>query len=146
MKNTVEILKAIGDDTRLKMVRLLLQHNYCVGALARRLEITESAISQHLKVLREAGLLMGERRGHFMHYDVDRQQLLSLATEFGKLAAIQREACKPEEEECMQQKRDKCRAHDPGKECSEEVRFACHGPETDEKGNLHHRHCKRQES
>jgi ArsR family transcriptional regulator len=142
LKNTIAVLKAIADDTRLKIVRLLLQHNYCVGALARRLELTEAAISQHLKVLREAGLLVGERRGYFMHYDVDRNQLLTLASEFEELAAIQREACKPEEEDCKQKKRDKCHVHESGKECSEEVRFACHGPRADEKENLHHGHRK----
>lgn len=146
MKNTIVLLKAIADDTRLKIVKLLLQHNYCVSALARRLELTEAAVSQHLKVLREAGLLVGEKRGYFMHYDVDRKQLLALASELEKLAAIQREACKPEEEGCMQKKRDKCRVHESGKECSEEVRSACHGPKTDEKENFHYGYCKCHES
>jgi ArsR family transcriptional regulator len=146
LKNTIAVLKAIADDTRLKIVRMLLQHSYCVGALARRLELTEAAISQHLKVLREAGLIVGERRGYFMHYDVDRKQLLALASEFEQLAAIQREACKPEEEDCMQKKKDKCRVHESGKECPEEVRFACHGPRADEKGNLPYGHCKCQET
>jgi len=133
MENTALVLKAIADDTRLKIVKLLLKHNYCVGALARRLELTEAAISQHLKVLREAGLLIGEKRGYFMHYDVDRDQLRVLAAEFKELAAIQRQACKPEEEGCMQKKQEKCRAHKSGEKCSEEVRFACHGPKTEER-------------
>jgi ArsR family transcriptional regulator len=70
MENTTIVLKAIADDTRLKTVKLLLRHNYCVGALARRLDLTEAVISQRLKVLREAGLLIGEKRGYFMHYAV----------------------------------------------------------------------------
>lgn len=127
MENTILILKAIADDTRLKIVKLLLKHNYCVGALARRLDLTEAAISQHLKVLREAGLLIGEKRGYFMHYAVDREQLRALAKEIEALAEIEREACKPEAEDCMQEKRDRCHVHKSGKDCSEEVRFACHG-------------------
>jgi len=146
LKNTIAVLKAIADDTRLKIIRLLLQHNYCVGALARRLELTEAAISQHLKVLREADLLVGERRGHFMHYDVDRKQLRALISEFEELAAIQREGCQPKKEGCMQKKREKCRVHESGKECPEEVRFACHGPRADEKENLHNGHCNCHES
>jgi ArsR family transcriptional regulator len=146
LKNTTEVLKAIADDTRLKIIKLLLQHNFCVGALARRLELTEAAISQHLKVLREADLLVGERRGHFMHYDVDREQLRVLASELEELAGIQREGCQPEKEGCIQKKREKCGVHLSGKKCPAEVRFACHGPRDDEKENSHKRHCNRHES
>ncbi|NLM09764.1 MAG: winged helix-turn-helix transcriptional regulator [Clostridiaceae bacterium] len=121
MDNTLALLKAIADDTRLKIVRLLLQRNYCVGALARHLGLTEAAISQHLKILREAGLIIGERRGYFMHYYVEPKHLLTLASEFEKMAAIQRQTCKPEEEDCTQKKRDKCHVHESGKECSEKV-------------------------
>jgi ArsR family transcriptional regulator len=146
LKSTRATLKAIADDTRLQVVRLLLQHNYCVGALARRLDLTEAAISQHLKVLREAGLVVGEKRGHFMHYDVDRNKLRALASELEELAAIQREACKPEEEGCEGRRRDKCRAYEAGKECPEEVRFACHGPEDHGKENVHNGDCECQGS
>lgn len=111
MENTTTILKAIADDTRLRIVKLLLQHNYCVGALARRLKLTEAAISQHLKVLREAGLLIGEKRGYFMHYDVDREQLRALASKFEELAAVQREMCKPEDEGCIQRKENTNHGH-----------------------------------
>ena len=47
------VLKAIADETRLKIITLLLRHNYCVRALARKLELSESGVSQHLKVLRK---------------------------------------------------------------------------------------------
>lgn len=72
------VLKAIADETRMKIITLLLQHNYCVRALARKLEISEAAVSQHLKILREAGLLVGEKKGYFMHYDVNRNVLHEL--------------------------------------------------------------------
>ena len=71
-----KVLKAIADATRMNILTLLLKHNYCVRALANELELTEATISQHLKVLREAGLLVGERRGYFMHYLVNRSVLL----------------------------------------------------------------------
>ena len=59
---TTKILKAIADGTRFKILTLLLQQNYCVRALSRKLGLSESAISQHLKVLREAGLLVGVKK------------------------------------------------------------------------------------
>ena len=62
-----KVLKAIADETRMSILKLLLRHNYCVRALANELNLTEATISQHLKVMREAGLLTGEKRGYFMH-------------------------------------------------------------------------------
>ena len=43
----------------------------CVNALAHQLGVTQSAVSQHLRILRQAGLVRGARRGTFMHYSLD---------------------------------------------------------------------------
>lgn len=123
--NKTKVLKAIADETRMNILTLLLEHNYCVRALANELELTEATISQHLKVLREAGLLVGEKRGYFMHYDVERPVLHELAKEIEALAEIERKARKPEE-------RNDCPAHEkqdcPEKgTCSDEVKEFCHG-------------------
>lgn len=74
-----KILKALADETRLDLVKLLLTHDFCVGALAQRLGLSEGAVSQHLKLLREAGLVKGEKRGYFTHYTVERERLVELA-------------------------------------------------------------------
>jgi ArsR family transcriptional regulator len=68
-----EIFKALSDPTRLRLVRLLSASEgaLCVNALAGRLEVSQSAVSQHLRVLRQAGLVRGERRGYFVHYSLD---------------------------------------------------------------------------
>ena len=128
------VLKAIADETRMKILTLLLGHNYCVRALARNLKLSEATISQHLKVLREAGLLIGEKRGYFMHYDVERTVLHELANEIEALAAIEREVCTPEKGGCQQSEHEKC--HVKG-ECSEETKEFCHG-----KTGEHHCHRK----
>lgn len=94
--DTVKVLKALADETRFKILVLLLRHNFCVRALSKKIELTESAVSQHLKVLKEAGLLVGEKKGYFMHYDVDRNALRMLASKIEELADIQRELCRPE--------------------------------------------------
>ncbi|HPY98269.1 MAG TPA: metalloregulator ArsR/SmtB family transcription factor [Clostridia bacterium] len=120
-----KILKAIADDTRMSIVKLLLSHNYCVRALANELKLTEATISQHLKVLREAGLLVGEKRGYFMHYTVERAALRELAKEIDALAMIQQTTCEPEmREDCPADEKKEC----PKKEkCNETVREFCHG-------------------
>ena len=84
-------LKALADDTRMKLVQLLLRHDCCVRALAKRLGVSEAAVSQHVKVLREAGLVSGERRGYFVHYQVRREALRELGEEIAALADVPRE-------------------------------------------------------
>lgn len=84
--NQMLVLKAISDETRMKIIKLLLQHSYCVRALSNKLNISEAAVSQHLKILREAGLLTGEKNGHFTHYHVERSMLQDLAIKIENLA------------------------------------------------------------
>ena len=62
------LLKALGDSTRYKIFNCLLERKHCVRSLSKKLGITESAISQHLKLMKEAGLVYGEKYGYHMHY------------------------------------------------------------------------------
>lgn len=120
-----KVLKALADQTRMKILTLLLKHNYCVRALARELGFSEATISQHLKVLREAGLLIGKKRGYYMHYDVERSVLHELAGEIHALAEIERKACNSEvRDDCPASTEGMC--HKKGK-CSDEVQEFCHG-------------------
>lgn len=126
------ILKALADNTRMKILTLLLHHNYCVRALARELNFSEATISQHLKVLREARLIAGEKRGYFMHYDVERKVLRELACEIEAMANIKRQAFIPEEEGCLTFEQGKGHVQS---QCSDVTKEFCHGKE-----NGHHCH------
>ena len=86
-------LKALADDNRLKIVTLLLSKRYCVKALAKNLNISEAAVSQHLKVLKDTQLVIGEKKGYYMHYTVDRTVLKGLGSEISALADIEQIAC-----------------------------------------------------
>ena len=83
----------MADETRLKIIKDLLEHSFCVRALAKRLGLSEATVSQHLKMLREAGLVKGEKRGYFSHYTVDREQLLELAEFLRSLAMLEQQRC-----------------------------------------------------
>ena len=62
------ILEALGDGTRRTILAMLRTRPHCVGELADALPVTQPAVSQHLRVLREAGLVTvrkeGRRRFH----------------------------------------------------------------------------------
>jgi len=75
------MLKALGDGTRLRIFTLLISRKHCVRSVSRTLGITESAVSQHLKVLREAGLVYSEKHGHHSHYSPRQEALDFLAEE-----------------------------------------------------------------
>lgn len=80
------ILAALGEPTRFRLLQLLLERDLCVGALARELGISEPAVSQHLKKLRESGLVVGEKRGYWTHYVVNAAVLAAAAEDLGGLA------------------------------------------------------------
>ncbi|MGM0446297.1 MAG: ArsR/SmtB family transcription factor, partial [Bacillota bacterium] len=79
MDKILKRLKALADKNRLEIIKLLLTKNYCVSALAKRLDISESAVSQQLKILREADLVMGEKRGYYVHYLVKKENIQQIS-------------------------------------------------------------------
>ncbi len=86
MDEVITILKALSDETRYKLMEMLLKHDYCVRTLAHHLDISESAVSQHLKVLRNAGLVQGMKRGYYTHYRADRDLLNEVADQLAELS------------------------------------------------------------
>jgi ArsR family transcriptional regulator len=79
MRELARFFKALGDETRLRLVALLAQQELgralCVGRLAQELGVTDSAVSQHLRVLKDLGLVHAERRGYRLHYFLDSERL-----------------------------------------------------------------------
>jgi len=78
MESTTEqaaVFAALADPTRLKLLKLLSQSRefnaFCVNALAGMLEVSQSAVSQHLRVLKSVGLVSGKRMGYHIHYSVN---------------------------------------------------------------------------
>lgn len=73
--NELEIVHAITEPTRYAILCLLLRHDYCVRALARKLGISEPAVSQHMNVFKRYGLVEGRKLGYQVHYKVDRARI-----------------------------------------------------------------------
>ncbi len=78
------VFKAMGDPVRLRLLSLIASHEggeACVCELTGVFDLTGPTISHHLKVLREAGLITGERRGTWVYYRVEPDVL-------GRLSAV----------------------------------------------------------
>jgi len=86
MKPFLSTFKALADETRFRLLNLLLTQDLCGKALARRLGVSEAAVSQHLKVLKEAGLVEGQKRGYWIHYSVQGKGLEQIIGELERLA------------------------------------------------------------
>jgi len=74
-KELARILKVLSVDTRVRIVCLLRGRALCVNALATRLGVTQGAVSQHLRVMRDASLVIDEKRGFYVHYRLNEQTL-----------------------------------------------------------------------
>ena len=92
--NISVMLKALGEPTRLSIFQQLLIRKHCVRSLSEKLGITESAISQHMKVLREAGLVYGERFGYHIHYLPKREALDELCVAFAQMKHQSLDLCR----------------------------------------------------
>jgi ArsR family transcriptional regulator len=79
MKQLLKVMKALGDGTRLKMLKLLQHRTLCVCELTSLLGLSQSAVSKNLKLLEDAELIACERQGPWSNY--------RLATEANPYAA-----------------------------------------------------------
>ena len=76
------LFKAMGDPVRLRLLSLIASHaggEACVCDLTDAFDLTGPTISHHLRVLREAGLISGERRATWVYYRVEPDALRRLS-------------------------------------------------------------------
>ncbi|MBW0118292.1 ArsR/SmtB family transcription factor [Pseudonocardia abyssalis] len=76
------VFKALGDPVRLRLASLIASHDggeACVCDLTDAFELSGPTISHHLRVLREAGLITGERRGTWVYYRIQPDALRRLS-------------------------------------------------------------------
>jgi DNA-binding transcriptional ArsR family regulator len=74
-----DIFRALADPTRRAIFEKLAEGSKNASTLREGMEISQPAVSQHLSVLRNAGLVKEERQGRFVNYQVDPQGLVHIA-------------------------------------------------------------------
>lgn len=72
------VFDALGDPTRARIVHLLLLREMCTSDLAIVSGVSESAVSQHLRVLRSLGLARSRREGRVVYYSLDDEHVAAL--------------------------------------------------------------------
>ncbi|MFP4107419.1 MAG: ArsR/SmtB family transcription factor [Phycisphaerae bacterium] len=97
-KELARAMKVLSVQTRVHIVQLLKGRAMCVNALASRLDVTQGAVSQHLRIMRDAGLVIDEKRGYFVHYRLNDKTLTAWRTEIDALLtapAVQKTSAGP---------------------------------------------------
>ncbi len=75
MEEVLNILKALSEETRLRVLKLLQQGELCVCDIVAALETSQPKISFHLNVLKEAGLIKDRKQGRWIHYRIDESDM-----------------------------------------------------------------------
>lgn len=80
MANTEDIFKALGDPIRMRIARMLAENGeMCVCKIIPELGMSQPAVSHHLSVLKNAGLVRPRREGLWIHYSLIRSTLCEIA-------------------------------------------------------------------
>ena len=88
-KDLALIFKALGHPARIRILRHLLEENRCIcGRSVSILPLAQSTVSQHLKILQEAGLIRGEIEGPKTCYCVNREKLTSMRNALAELCLL----------------------------------------------------------
>jgi ArsR family transcriptional regulator, arsenate/arsenite/antimonite-responsive transcriptional repressor len=83
-RRLARMLKALGNPVRLQIVEFLAGHQLCItNEIVKNTPLAQSTVSQHLKVLREAGLIQGEIEGPATCYCLDPQGVRWLKEQIG---------------------------------------------------------------
>ena len=75
MKIEAESFKVFSVETRIRIIELLKGGPLAVNSLAEALGISQSAVSQHLRILKQAGLVADERKGYHIYYSLNKDRL-----------------------------------------------------------------------
>lgn len=78
MTDAVAFFRALADETRWRIVRLVMDRALCVCELADILEMPPSSVSSHVQIIRKAGMLESETCGKWTYFRIDRSFLAPL--------------------------------------------------------------------
>jgi len=75
MDTVLNIFKALSDETRLRILKLLERGELCVCDIVAALDMIQPNVSFHLGVLKEAGFIKDRRQGKWIHYSIDDSEI-----------------------------------------------------------------------
>jgi len=80
MRDFVKLFKALSDETRIRILKVLVERECCVCEVMQALDISQSRASRNLRVLEDAGFIKSRRDGLWIVYSIDKQRMNSYAS------------------------------------------------------------------
>ena len=77
-KEIARMGKGIGNENRYRILEVLMKGTQTVGTIAEKLDMPQPTVSQNLRVLKEAELVLDERRGQEVHYSINVTYMMKL--------------------------------------------------------------------
>ncbi len=84
--NYLLIFKALADETRLSIVKLLTHGDQCGCKILENFNFTQPTLSYHMKILCDSGLVQGQRDGTWIRYSLDKTVLKSVQSLFSEFS------------------------------------------------------------
>lgn len=81
----VNLFKALSNDTRLKIIHLLKKESLCACKILEDIDLSQSTVSHHMKILEECGIVNCTKKGKWHHYSLNTEILKSLELYFKDL-------------------------------------------------------------
>ena len=81
------VFKALSDENRIRILKILHSGEKCACKLLEELNIRQSTLSHHMKILCDAGLVTGRKEGKWMHYSICCEGVCGLRTMLRELLA-----------------------------------------------------------
>lgn len=86
MKENSKIFKALGDDNRLYILHLLQTGEVCACKLLDKMQVGQSTLSHHMKILCDSGLVISRKDGKWVHYSLNKKLFSRLAAQMAVYA------------------------------------------------------------
>lgn len=77
------ILKALGDDVRIKVFEMLRNGRMCACKIQESFDITQPTLSHHMRILCDSGIVVSEKEGKWVHYAINCEKLNEFLTFIG---------------------------------------------------------------
>ena len=90
-EETARVFKAFCDESRIKILKLLVGGEKCACVLLEELDISQPTLSHHMKILTESGIVVSRRAGKWIHYRINNEEGVKVVELLHTLTADQSE-------------------------------------------------------
>lgn len=77
-KQYAETFKALSDETRVKVVRMLTFEKQCACQILKKLSISQPTLSHHMRILTQSGLVFAEKNGKWVYYGINQESVAEI--------------------------------------------------------------------